>query len=291
METNDIGKNKLKSVVSQITNLPTLPKVVTRVIELVEDPEVSSATLAKAISTDAAMVSKVLRAANSAYYGMSRQVSTMTQAIVVLGFNTIKNLVLTTSVFSVFNGNGSLGRFSREDFWLHSIGCATVCKVLCRQAHMGPPEEAFIAGLLHDIGKVVEEQYLNDNFEKILDCAENNSISMQEAEKKIQGVDHSEIGFWLCEKWNLPLHLQEAVAFHHAPQNATISKELVSLVHVSNSIAIKESLGDGGDLFMPNIDPISIQVLGITEFEIHELLEEIRYEFEKAVDFFEMIAS
>ena len=273
---------KLKSLVSQIQNLPTLPKVVKRVLELVDNPQTSSAMLAGAISTDASIVSKVLKAANSAYYGLPRKVSTITQATVVLGFNTIKNLVLTTSVFTAFNTNGSNRRFNRENFWLHSIGCATVCKILCRQTHSGLPEEAFFAGLLHDIGKIVEEQFLNQNFEKILDCIENTNLSFQEAEKKIQEVDHTEIGFWLCEKWNFPLHILEAIAFHHTPGKATINKELVSLVHLANSVAIRESLGNGGDLSMPEIDPISNQILGITEHDVYELLEEIHEEFEKA---------
>ncbi len=282
--------DNLKIITSQIQTLPTLPKVVNRVIELVADPETSSACLARAISTDAAMVSRVLKAANSAYYGLPQKVSTITQATVVLGFNTIKNLVLTTSVFSTFKGSG-VSRFNREEFWLHSIGCATISKIICRQIHIGMPEEAFIAGLLHDIGKIVEDQFLYENIEKILTCIDETHVSFKEAEQIIQGIDHTEIGFLLCDKWNFPLHLQEAVAFHHNPGKATIDKELVSLVHLANSIAIEESLGYGGDPFTPVIDPIVEKILGITQPEIDELKEEIFEEYEKAVGFLELMVS
>lgn len=282
--------DNLKNIISQIQTLPTLSKVVKRVIELVENPETSPACLARAISTDAAMVSRVLKAANSAYYGLPKQVSTITQATVVLGFNTIKNLVLATSVFSIFKGSG-VSRFNREEFWLHSIGCATISKIICRQIHIGLPEEAFIAGLFHDIGKIVEDQFLHDNFDKILTCIDKTHVSFKEAEQTIQGIDHTEIGFWLCDKWNFPLHLQEAVAFHHNPRKATINKELVSLVHLANSIAIEESLGNGGDPFMPAIDPIVEQILGITQPEIYELKEEIFDEYDKTIGFLELMVS
>ena len=281
--------NKVEGVVNQIQSLPTLPQVVQKVITMVENPGVSSAELAKTISMDASMVSKILKVVNSAYYGLPRKISTLTQATVILGFNTIKNIVLTASVFTAFEGNGSNHRFSRKKFWEHSIGCAASCKVLSKRIRLGLPEEAFVAGLIHDIGKIVLDQFLHDHFEKILDVVDSHETTFLSAEQKVIGVDHTQIGEWLCDKWRFPQQVQESVKFHHSPLSAQDHKKMVAIVHLGNAISRLENMGYGGDNQPPEIISECWEVLNIPEEEMGDLIVEIKNEFEKSSVFLELL--
>lgn len=281
--------SRVEDVVNQIQSLPSLPQVVQKVIAMVENPGISSAELAKTIGMDAALVSKILKVVNSAYYGLPRKISTLTQAIVILGFNTIKNIVLTASVFTVFEGNGNSNRFDRKKFWEHSIGCAIACKVLSKRIRLGLPEEAFVAGLIHDVGKIVLDQFLHEEFEKVLDVVEDKNISFRLAEKHVLGVDHTQVGEWLCDKWRFPRQMQESVEFHHSPLSAKIHKKMVAIVHLSNSISKLEGMGHSGDNQPPEIIAKSWEMLSIPEEEIGELIVEIKDEFEKSSVFFDLL--
>lgn len=267
---------------SRIQNLPTLPKVVERVIKLVEDKETSSALLGQTISTDSALTSKILKAANSAYYGLPRKISTISQAAVVLGFNTIKNLVLTASVFSAFGRKSIPGRFNRNEFWLHSLGCATICKILSKETRIGLPEEAFFAGLLHDIGVIMLDQFFPEDLYKIIENMNANNISIQDATKESLGVDHNVLGTWLCDRWNFPDHLVESVAFYPNPLQARNNRSLVALVHLANAIARQEEFGRSCDVLDAKIDPRVWDLVQINEEEIRELTNEMEEEFDKA---------
>jgi len=284
-----MNSKKLLAVVNRIQSLPTLPVVVEKVISLVDDPEASTADLAKIISNDQALMVKVLKVVNSAYYGLPRKISTLTQATVILGFNTIKNLVLTASVFSAFDNDGMQRKFSRVKFWDHCVGCATGSRVLSRRIRLGLPEEAFVAGLLHDVGKVVFDQFLPQDFAAILDLVDKKSLRIIDAEKEILGVDHTQIGQWLAEKWNLPPHLIAAIAYHHKPQAAGENKKIVAIVHLADAIARLEQLGYGGDSQTPVIDPKSWEMLSIPEEELGEIVLEIQEEYEKAKVFLELV--
>ena len=281
--------NKVESVVNQIQSLPTLPQVVHKVISMVENPGVSSAELAKTISLDASLVSIILKVVNSAFYGLPRKISTLTQATVILGFNTIKNIVLTASVFTAFEGGGTSNRFDRKKFWEHSISCAVACKVLSKRIRLGLPEEAFVAGLIHDIGKIVLDQFLHDKFEEVLDVVDAKDISFRLAEKDVLGVDHTQIGEWLCDKWRFPKQVQESVQFHHSPLLAESHKKMVAIVHLGNAISRLEGIGFGGDHQPPEINPKSWEMLSIPEEEIGELIVEIKAEFEKSAVFLELL--
>jgi|Deesub1362B_J571_1020462.scaffolds.fasta_scaffold03779_4 putative nucleotidyltransferase with HDIG domain len=275
--------DKTRSVISQIESLPTLPQVVHKVISLVENPETSASQIAQAVGKDSALVSKILKVVNSAYYGLPRKVSKLSQATVILGFHSIKNLVLTASVFSYFGKNGQADGFDREKFWLHSLGCATASKVISRRMRLGNPEEAFICGLLHDIGKIALDQFLHDEFEKILSLANREQVTLAEAEMKILGADHSEIGAWLCDKWNFPWHIQECVAYHHRPDAAKENRRFVYLVHLSDAIAHWENLGHGGNPTGPKLQPGTIEELDLPEEELVEMIQEILEEYDRAL--------
>ncbi len=278
----------LQHVVNRITNLPTLPQVVESVMSMVEDPNTTASQLAAVISKDQALMAKVLKVVNSAYYGMPRKITTLNQATVILGFSTIRNLVLSASIFGAFDDRYSNPRFNRVKFWEHSIGTAVGARVLSKRTGLGNPEELFVAGLVHDIGKVAIDEYLHDDFLKILDVIEARNVRILDAEKEVLNFDHTTLGEWVATKWNLPQNLVTAIAYHHTPSLANDYKKMVSIVHLADAISRIEGIGYGGDSLTPVIDPKSWEILQIPAEELGELIVIIKEEFKKAAVFLAM---
>jgi len=278
----------LQTVVDKINNLPTLPQVVESVISMVEDPNTTASQLSAVISKDQALTTKVLKVVNSAYYGMPREISTLNQATVILGFSTIKNLVLSASIFGTFDDHYSNQHFNRVKFWEHSIGTAVGARVLSKRIGLGNPEELFVAGLVHDIGKVVIDEYLHDDFLKILDIVETRNVRILDAEQEVLNFGHPNLGEWVATMWNLPQDLVTAIAYHHSPRLATGYKKMVSVVHLADAISRIEGIGYGGDSLTPVIDPESWEILQIPAEEIGNLIATIKEEFKKAAVFLEM---
>ena len=156
--------NRIKRITESIIGLPTLPTVVAKMIELVDNPRTSASSLARLIATDQALTARILKLANSAYYGFSREISTVNMAIVVLGFNTVKDMGLSLSVFDVFKTGKPNASFDLTRFWEHSIACGIAARMLARSYRSRYAGEAFVAGLLHDIGKVILNQYFQSEF-------------------------------------------------------------------------------------------------------------------------------
>jgi putative nucleotidyltransferase with HDIG domain len=268
-----LDTKKLENVLDQINSLPTLPHVFEKLILQIYDPNTSAERLAKSISADSALMSKIFRLVNSAYYGFPRKISTFTQAIVILGFNAIRNIVLTASVFNIFKESKS--RFDYNQFWKHSLFCAVVSKTFSKHLRIGLPEEVFFAGLFHDIGKLILDQFFPDTMDKVLDKMENDNLTFYQAENSIVDMNHTDIGKLLCIKWNFPLIFQNAITFHHLPENASENKKLAYLLYISNIISKND------------IDAIDIhsncwKILNLSKDSIDNLMEDIHQDYEKA---------
>ncbi|RME01114.1 MAG: HDOD domain-containing protein, partial [Calditrichaeota bacterium] len=188
---------KVQKIITKIKQLPTLPQVITRLIQIIDRPDSSASEVSKIISTDQSLMTKVLKLVNSPFYGMPKRITTLSQATVILGFNAIKNLALTAAIFDQFGGKGEgihQNGFSREKFWEHSIAVAVASKIISEHIGYPQPEEAFMAGLIHDIGKVVLDQFLHDEFVEALKYSADNQVSISDAEIKIIGSNHAQIG-------------------------------------------------------------------------------------------------
>jgi HD-like signal output (HDOD) protein len=214
------------------------------ITRLMQDPRTSAEELGRAIATDPALVSKVLKLVNSAFYGFPGRISTITQAIVILGFSTIRNVVLTTSVLKVFGSSKSPG-FDVEYFWEHSLLTGAIAKSLALEKDLPFTEETFIAGLLHDMGRMVLSQRLTPEFEKVAAFKEKTGVSLLEAEKAVLGLTHGEVGGWLARKWNLPVPFVDVMRYHHFPLEAPAPEgprhqdtgDLIPLVHAADAMA------------------------------------------------------
>jgi len=215
----------------EIDEISTLPHVMVRIMEIITDESSSATDLGDEIAKDSSLTAKILKMVNSAYYGFYREIVKVSDAVVVLGFNEIRRLSLAISVLDMFTGKDRTQY--RLRFWGHSFACAAMSDILTKEWSL-PGTGAFTAGLLHDIGKAVLDQYFPSMFSRVQSHMQDESLSAHEAEHTLYGFDHGDIGFWVSERWNLPVNLSEAIRYHHSPESAEEAPQLCRLVYTAN---------------------------------------------------------
>lgn len=243
-DTDDLKyrRKPIKEYLQNIRNLPSVPSVIYEVSKLLDNPMTSAADLAVLISKDQAMVARILTVANSPFYGLPRRVSTVEFAIVILGFESIKNIVIALSMLEAMKGK-SERNWNRKRYWLHSISTAGAAKRISEDLGYTKSGEAFTAGLLHDLGISIIQRYFNREFHQIHELVKKKDMHFLDAEQEILGLTHQEIGFYLADRWNLPLHLNEAILYHHYPSRLSGNKVLISIVHLADYMINKFLVG------------------------------------------------
>ena len=280
-----------KKVIESIDNLPSFPAVVSRLIKVVNSPESSADDAAGLIEKDPALTSKMLRLANSAFYGIPRSISSVSSAVVILGFNTIRSLVLSASVMKLFSGSQKQA-VDKERFWKHSIVSAMAAKIIVRHfinVRMMDPESAFCSGILHDIGKLIFNEFMNDEYVEVRNYAEKNGVPLLDAENKILGINHAEICKVVSDKWSLPLDLEYSLVYHHNPGAADKLHELIATIHFADILAheIGASLWDDEPL-SPQWDDYR-NVLKVSDADYGKIRQTLEDNMEKSVEFFNII--
>ncbi len=272
-------KEELCDKIKHIANLPTLPQVASRLMRIVREPNTSAETVAALVAQDISLSAKILRLANSAFYGVPRSINNINNAVVILGFKIIQTMVLGLTVFDMFGDSEEESRlFDRKEFWMHSLKCGTAAKLLalrCRQTTRLDPEEAFCAGLLHDVGKIVMEQYLHQDFHKALRLATRKKISHFEAENEVLGYNHCDVAGWLTSTWSLPEEIELALEFHHTPDMAPGAKNAVTLCYFANYLSKTTSPYQNEEL-KPRL-----ALLGLEMADLQEVAEAIPEELQK----------
>lgn len=275
---------KINLVLRRVRDIPSLPEVVTKVMELVSNPTSSASELSKVIAHDPGLTTRVLRLVNSAYYGFPKQISSVQQAIMILGFTTMRGLVLSTSIFKIFTPKESkLGKtIDYKRFWKHSISTALASKLVAVNAGLSEGGDAFSCGILHDIGKVVFDQYDHSSYVEVFKSLKPyyTAAEFLDAEDKIIGITHSEIGYRVADKWNLPVNLSESIRCHHNPMESVSHTRLVCVVYLANNIVnIIESPYPvvSMDKFIPDV----LQYLNIDEDKLYYLYNLCKDEIEK----------
>lgn len=223
----------LRRVTEATMTLPTFPIVASRLIEEVARPDATSEEIARILSLDPALTARTLKLANSDFYGFPRKVGSVDLAVLVLGANTIRDLVLTSSVVQTLGQSGS----ALEGLLSHSMACGIAARALAERAKFRLTGDAYAAGLLHDLGKVALRQNDPSRYDEVLALCRTEHTPVAEAERGLFGSDHAEVGGWLAERWGLPADIVEAIACHHRPDAAARNRALSALVHIANSLA------------------------------------------------------
>jgi len=280
-------EEKVQKILGRIKALPTLSLVVAKVIQVVSNPMTSASDLSAIITVDQALTAKVLRLANSAFYGFPFRIKNITQAVSILGFDTIRNLALTVSVYKVYTGEGG-SDFSHAEFWKHCVGVAICANLLARKIKYKSPEGAFTAGLLHDIGKTFFDQYMHQEFGDALKYAKENRTSIEEAEKVCIGLDHALVGKWMAEKWNLPPELRSGIASHHHPELEEEEPVMANIIFAANILCKKKGVGFSGDEVNMPFSKEARELLALDDQAEAQLMESLDKELKEAEAFINM---
>jgi len=291
IETKLKQERLLRIIEDELQDLPPLPAVIVRVMQTVNDPATSASDLNRLISADQALASKVLRLVNSSYYGFPRKISTVTNAVVILGFNTVRNLTTSLGVFNAFDSLGQKTALNREQFWAHSLGTAVAASALARRKGIGSKaiEEVFIGGLMHDIGKLFLDQYFPDQYAIAMKLAAAAKISIWESEKTALGVGHALVGKRIAEKWNLPASLTSMITLHHQPAFAKEHFEMTATIQAADHVARKLGLGSSGDTLVPALSPEVEKWLAFSPAVWEAVETDTCRKFEESKDFLQVL--
>jgi putative nucleotidyltransferase with HDIG domain len=230
----------LKQIQTYIARLPSLSTTAAKVLETCNNPESSPNDLNRVISLDPLLTGQVLRLINSAYYSLRHPVSSLTRAIIMLGINTVKNLVLSCAILEQMRHKQSFRALSAEKFWAHSLGVGVIAKCLAmvKGVSHAEQEEFFICGLLHDLGKIPLNQKFPDEYLKALEMAERSCWPLGHAESVVFGIDHATIGGWIARKWRLSPAVIESLDCHHRPEESPLDcRQLVFMVALADVYA------------------------------------------------------
>ena len=266
---------KLEHVLRRIQALPPLPTSAMRVIALTKNPATSAKELENVIAQDPALAAGMLRQANSAYYGYARRISSLQEAIVVLGFQATQGLAMASAVAPILKTQLVGYEIEQDGLWKHSMLTAMAARSLCRKLKLPFGDIAFTAGLLHDIGKLVISIYVQEVGAYLIEKVSAAKLSYVELEEKVIGYNHATVGGFLAKGWNLPGDLVESISFHHAPSLAKNHTDLASVIHVANGLASTLGIGGGVDSFLNPIQQDALDRLTVKESDLEQLMADL----------------
>ena len=269
-----MSPDQIESLLNDIGELPTLPSIATAIMEKTLEDNVSARQIAEMVEKDQALALKVLKVANSPFYRRIKEISTIRGAVVLLGFNVLKSIVLSISVLNLFSDKNR-HTLDFYKFWQHSIACAVCAKSIAGKILPSSAEDAFVAGLLHDLGKVIADQLIcrKGEYREVMEAMNTAGADIIDIEQDLVGIDHASIGRYLMERWNLPSHLSKAVGYHHSLVDITddgATRSICAIVHVADMVSNHLGLGLTENL-TGFVDPALLKNLGITSHDIQDI--------------------
>ncbi|MCX5818767.1 MAG: HDOD domain-containing protein [Deltaproteobacteria bacterium] len=266
MESIDITRQRAR--IENITALPTVPETLKKTSQVIGKPRVTLDEISHFISSDPALTTKVLRMVNSAVYGFPGRISSVSHAIMLLGLNVVRGLLLGISVFDIMQK-------LMTGLWDHSLGCAMIARAVAEKKGVKAPEEVAIAALLHDIGKVILILEFQPLYEGAMREAASRRIPIFEAERGVFQETHAAVGMWLAEKWRFPVNLVEGIGYHHRPNMAKTAPLETAIVHFSDVLMRARGFGFAGDSLAAAVHPAAFELLALTEADMLELLDKL----------------
>lgn len=274
VKTADSAKVIVDKALAAVGDIATLPEVTIKIIEIVEDSKSTARDLHEVIKNDPALSVKILKVVNSAFYGLPGQVASVDRAIILLGLSAVKNLAIAASIARLFKGKRISEHFSASDLWRHGVAVAVAGRGIAKcSPHPAMSDEIFVAGLIHDIGTLIERQTFPDQFADVINSCAAAEGSFLEAEREMIGADHQAFGVGLTTKWKFPRHLRAAVGFHHNPEALSVElRNIATLVQVADILCCQEKIGFYLTAPHDRITDEMLDTLGISA----EQLEEVR---------------
>ena len=265
---------KLKHILDRIQTLPALPHSAMQVITLTQNSETDIKDLITVLSHDPSLAANILRQANSSYYGYARRISSLPEAVVILGFQSIQNLAMASALAPLLKSELIGYGMDQEGLWRHSLFVAMAGKTLCKRLRLPFGEVAFTAGLLHDIGKLILTVYVQEVGSYILKKVNQENLSFRELEEKIIGFDHATVGGYITQQWNLPKELVEVITNHHTPERAQHHPQLTAVVHIANALANLLGVSEAVDSFLNPVQEQTLSLLNLTEHDLELIMAE-----------------
>lgn len=262
-------------LVEKLRDIPTLSVVVTKLMEMVNDPNTSASQIAQVLKKDQVLTAKVLRLVNSAYYNLSTEVTDVTKALGFLGFNTISVLVLGTSVFSSFD-LAAAPYFKVKEFWKHSLATALAGELIATKLKVSRPQDVFTCGLLHDIGKIALFKIAQEDLKAVIEKTLEANMSFLDAESALGLPGHTVVGERLAEQWKLPVIIRKTIRYHHRNIEDMESiypqmKPTIMIVTIADILTKRMSLGFSGDLMQPEYPANYMQLLNLSHAQLKEI--------------------
>ena len=278
-----------RELAGMVKDIPTLPVIYQQLFQIMQDPEFSVPHVSDLIAQDQALSAKILHLVNSAFYGYNKQIKTISRAVVILGFRAVRSAALAISVFDYFKDEGETNGVNMKDFWVHSIAVATTCKVLAEEAKVTQQEEAFVVGLLHDVGKLIEKRYFADDFGDLCRAAQEQHLTWFGGEQLLFQINHATIGKAVFRAWDFPSTVVDAIHYHHEPEKAGTVPQMAALVHVADYVSYEMRLGAPGAYPPSTCSPAALKVLGLTLAQVEELHGRIREELDSSLQILQLL--
>jgi HD-like signal output (HDOD) protein len=269
-------KSIVADAVKKVSTIATLPEVTARIVTTVEDPKSTASQLHKIVGHDPALVTRILKVVNSAFYGLPGQIGSVERAIVLLGLNAVKNIAVAASLGQLFRGVKLCEGFTAKDLWTHCIAVAVTARELGKQSSLPIADEAFLAGLIHDIGILVALHVYPEKLKQVCDRTKAENGDFCQIEREICGVDHQQLGMGLTEHWKFTRPCQMVAGYHHHPQDlADNTRVLVLLVNIADTIVCKQNRGFNLTALQQNLDPALIEEAGVSMAIVEKTQEKI----------------
>ena len=268
------GETLKKLIFKSVDNLPPMPQVVHKAREVMANPNSSFKELAIIFVTDQAIATRVLKLANSAYYGLSKKVASIQQASVVLGHKTLAELITMVSTSGLLNRELNGYGLQPGQLWEHSLAVAFGSRLIAQKTDPDFSDDAFAAGLIHDAGQIALDKYIVERQKTFERLMADDQTSLLAAEREIFGLDHAEVAFEVCNKWNVPEALAVAIRYHHRPSESN-ENTLAYLLHTADCIAMMSGMGGGMDALSCEIEEGAVDFLGLTSKDISAILDKV----------------
>ena len=259
----------VQDVIRKVASIATLPEVTAKIISTVEDPKSSAAQLHKIVSHDPALVTRILKVVNSAFYGLPGQIASIERAIVLLGLNAVKNIAVAASLGQLFRGVKLCDGYTAKDLWTHCVAVGVCARDLAKRMKVPLADEAFLAGMIHDVGLLISLQVNPERLREVCEKAKLPDSNFCDLEREITGMDHQQLGAALCEHWKFPRSCQMVAGYHHRPM--TLSEDnrlLVTLVYAADSMVCAGKHGFNLTAMNQKLEEGALETIGIDATKI-----------------------